>query len=282
VQHSWQRRIERAKDLAQADARAATLLNQYADILTVQRTCYETLLTRPEQLTGSLGRDLAHVRGAAAAAFTAIAACAPANVSAEAPRDAGAIDALLRDGWREASIPFLARLVLQPYAEALAELARADHLRQGDGGPPKRSAKAEAPAYDRRPADRNLQPSPGREACPFCGGPPQVSVLRHDSGADGGSRALICATCSTAWQVRRILCAACGEDDERRLQYFRAPEFDHLRVDACETCRHYLKSVDLTRLGLAVPVVDEIASAVLDLWASEHRYTKVTPNLIGL
>ena len=82
--------------------------------------------------------------------------------------------------------------------------------------------------------------------------------------------------------MRRVLCAHCGEEDERRLGYFHAPDFDHVRVDACETCRQYIKTVDLTKLGLAVPLVDEVASAVLDLWARERGYTKVTPNLIGL
>jgi FdhE protein len=82
--------------------------------------------------------------------------------------------------------------------------------------------------------------------------------------------------------VGRIRCSHCGEEDEDRLGYFHTRDFDHLRVDACDTCRHYLKTVDLTRLGLAVPLVDEVASGALDIWAQERGYTKVTPNLIGL
>ena len=45
---------------------------------------------------------------------------------------------------------------------------------------------------------------------------------------------------------------------------FNRPRYDHLRIDACDTCRYYLKAVDLTRLGLAVPIVDEVAGAPLD------------------
>jgi FdhE protein len=82
--------------------------------------------------------------------------------------------------------------------------------------------------------------------------------------------------------VRRVLCPHCGEDDERRLCYYHSPAFDHLRVDACETCRHYLKTVDLTRSGLAVPLVDEVAGAPLDLWAAEQGYQKIELNLVGL
>ena len=197
------------------------------------------------------------MRPRAAELFDTIAPVAPAQAMRDLPTEVPGMDALLRAGWHQADMPFLARIALQPYAEALAILAR-------------------------HPDGRNLQPVAGRAACPFCDGSPQVAVLRSDSTSDGAGRALVCATCATTWPVRRILCAGCGEDDERRLSYFQSDEFDHVRVDGCETCRQYIKTVDLTRLGLAVPVVDEVASAALDLWAGAHSYTKVTRNLIGL
>ena len=53
-------------------------------------------------------------------------------------------------------------------------------------------------------------------------------------------------------------------------------------VPACDTCRRYLKSIDLTRLGTAVPIVDEVAGASLDLWALQHGYEKIELNLVGL
>jgi formate dehydrogenase maturation protein FdhE len=43
----------------------------------------------------------------------------------------------------------------------------------------------------------------------------------------------------------------------------------------------YLKSIDLTKTGLAVPVVDELATLPLDLWAHEHGYEKLQINLLG-
>jgi formate dehydrogenase maturation protein FdhE len=44
----------------------------------------------------------------------------------------------------------------------------------------------------------------------------------------------------------------------------------------------YIKGVDLTRLGLAEPLVDDVATAALDLWAVEKGYTKIELNLVGL
>jgi FdhE protein len=259
---SWQRRIDRAAALAKANTGAAALLTQYGQVLTVQRAVYDALVAGA-RLTGSLERDLAALRPLATRALAAVRAIAPAPATANAPGDAAALDGLLREGWRTASMPFLARLVLQPYAEALAHLAA-----------------SREPAC--RPLDRNLAVAPGRDACPFCGGPPQLAVLRSDSAADAGGRALVCATCATNWPRRRILCAYCAEEDERKLGYFVAAEFDHLRVDTCDTCEHYLKTVDLTRLGIAVPLVDEVASGALDVWAVERGYEKVEVNLLGL
>ncbi len=255
VPDSWQRRIDRAHALAQTDARLEALLTQYAGILGAQRTCYETLLAARDRLTGSLDRDLPVIHDSAVAAFAAARPFFPTDI--DAPSEAATIDEMLRDGWRAPSAPFLARVVLQPYAEALA-------------------------ALERTPDRRDQHTTSASAACPFCGSWPQVSVLRGEAGVEGGSRQLVCGMCATAWPVRRVLCVHCGQDDERQLHYFHAPEIDHVRVDACASCQHYLKTVDLTRLGLAVPIVDEVASAALDLWATEQGYTKVTRNLIGL
>jgi FdhE protein len=150
---------------------------------------------------------------------------------------------------------FFAKATLQPYVSALVELGIV-------------------------PADRQVLRADNR--CPFCGGRPQLSTLTSATEADGGGRQLLCATCLTTWPFRRVVCVYCGEEDERKTGYFHAPEFDHLRIDVCESCRHYLKTVDLTRLGLAVPIVDEVAGAPLDLWAHERGYEKVELNLLGL
>jgi FdhE protein len=126
-----------------------------------------------------------------------------------------------------------------------------------------------------------LERAEGR--CPFCGGRPQVSLLRtREPSADGGGRELLCATCLNVWPFGRVLCANCGEQRPALLGYFHTPEYDHMRVEACDACEHYVKGVDLTRLGLAVPLVDEVAAAPLDVWAHERGYTKVELNLVGL
>jgi len=156
------------------------------------------------------------------------------------------------------------RLVLAP--ETPAEVFCSRVLRQ---------AYQETLARRSEVARTHVQPT-----CPFCSEHPVVAALRPEG--DGGKRSLVCSLCFTEWEFRRILCPHCGEEDKDKLPVYTATEFTHIRVEACETCRTYLKSVDLTRDGRAVPEVDELGAVPLDLWAVQQGYTKLQPNLFGI
>ena len=106
------------------------------------------------------------------------------------------------------------------------------------------------------------------------------AVLRPEG--EGAKRFLMCAECFAEWEFLRVKCPACGEEDKEKLPVYTAEQFPHVRVEACDTCRSYLKAIDLTKNGLAVPEVDEIASAALDVWAKEQGYRKTCPNLFGI
>jgi FdhE protein len=123
-------------------------------------------------------------------------------------------------------------------------------------------------------------PDSAPSVCPLCGGKPQVGVLRPEG--DGGKRLLICSLCGTEWPYRRIVCPACGEEDVHKLAVYSAKEFSHVRVEACDACHCYIKTVDLTKDGNAVPVVDELATIPLNLWATEHGYLKLQNNFLGI
>jgi formate dehydrogenase maturation protein FdhE len=116
--------------------------------------------------------------------------------------------------------------------------------------------------------------------CPICAGRPIVGLLRSEG--DGAKKSLVCMLCAHEWTFRRILCPACGEEREPQMAFYSAPEIAHVRVDVCDTCHTYLKTVDLTKTGLAVPVVDELATIPLDLWARDHGYVKWQINLMGI
>ena len=116
-------------------------------------------------------------------------------------------------------------------------------------------------------------------SCPLCGGRPLLGVLRPEG--DGGKRRMMCSFCLQEWDFRRIYCPACGEADEKKLPVYVAEQFPHIRVEACETCKIYVRTIDLTKDGNAVPVVDDLAAIPLALWAQERGYTRMQPNLLG-
>jgi FdhE protein len=57
--------------------------------------------------------------------------------------------------------------------------------------------------------------------------------------------------------------------------------FPHIRVQACESCKRYLLNIDLAADPAAVPEVDELSALPLDLYAREHGFSKIIPNLMG-
>lgn len=115
--------------------------------------------------------------------------------------------------------------------------------------------------------------------CPLCEARPLLGVLRPEG--DGGKRFLLCSFCLQEWEFRRILCPTCGEEAEDKLPVYVAEQFPHIRVEACDTCKFYLRTIDLTKDGNAVPIVDDLAAIPLSLWAEEHGYKRLQPNLLG-
>lgn len=115
--------------------------------------------------------------------------------------------------------------------------------------------------------------------CPLCGSRPLLGVLRPEG--DGGKRFLLCSFCLQEWEFRRILCPACGEQGEDKLPVFLAEDSPHVRVEACESCKFYLRTFDLTKDGNAVPIVDDLAAIPHTLWAVEQGYSRLQPNLLG-
>jgi FdhE protein len=115
--------------------------------------------------------------------------------------------------------------------------------------------------------------------CPRCNSLPLLGVLRPEG--DGGKRFLQCSFCSQEWEFRRILCAYCGQEQEPKLPVYVAEQFPYVRVECCETCKHFLRTIDLTKDGRAVPIVDDLAAIPLTLWAQENGYTRIQTNLLG-
>ena len=258
----WDIFIARANELASKRSETAELLTFYARVLGAQRQIYEHLGSgKAGPLSGLLAQDLSALRPMLPALLDVIRAAGSRPLADEARRLGQAteaeIDRMLFKYWSAPTdVEFFAKAFLQPYARLLVEIGR-------------------------KPCDRNLESGDSR--CPFCGGKPQLSLFKSQGpDSEVGGRNLYCSMCLTAWPFRRVVCANCGEVRPAELGYYHAPEYDHVRVEVCDTCKHYIKGIDLTRLGFAVPLVDEVATAPLDLWARERGYEKIELNLVGL
>ena len=258
----WDKQIYRADQLAAQSSGSKELLLFYAQLLRSQKEIYEFLRSHKDWLpSGDLEPDLPVIRKAFSELLKVVELYGPETLAGEACSLSEAspeiIDEMLMGHWSNPSdIQFFAKAFLQPYGCCLAKC----------GTEPIRREMVASERY-----------------CPFCSGNPQVSFLRsQEPNAESGNRYLICATCLSSWEFRRVVCANCGEERPAKLGYFQSPEFDHIRIEACDTCRHYIKGVDLTRLGFASPLVDEVSAAPLDVWAREHGYTKIELNLVGL
>lgn len=260
----WHRRIQRAEHLANEYSFASEILRFYARIARFQEDLYHRLESQSERLTRSTDYasgppELQALIDSFSPFLLLVEKHGPARLG-EIARELHqsshqSWSHLLDASWSTtestaAPEEFLAQAFLQPYAELLR--LRSAMTLNGYNHP----------------------------LCPFCGRKPALAVLRPQG--DGARRSLACSFCLAEWEFRRILCPGCGEEDNSKLPVYTASNFDHIRVECCDTCKTYIKSVDLSKNGLAEPIVDEMASAPLDLWAQERGYSKLKLNLMGL
>jgi len=263
MRQTWESRIQRAEHLRSDRPQFHEILSFYQTLLNAQAEIYRFLRTRRGWLpSGAIESDLSVLLDAIPGLLKAVKKAAPETLALEAESLMRANSSewveLLSDYWASRSDrQFFAKAVFQPYAcwarEAGVSLA----------------------------TNRMVEASECR--CPFCYGKPQVAALTiKETSSESGNRDLVCSTCLLTWPFRRVVCANCLEENPAKIGYYHAPEFEYVRVEACDSCRYYIKSVDLTKYGFADPLVDEVASAPLDLWARDHDYTKIEMNLIGV
>jgi formate dehydrogenase maturation protein FdhE len=77
------------------------------------------------------------------------------------------------------------------------------------------------------------------------------------------------------------VCAFCGEEEADGLAVHASDSHPWIRVEECKRCARYLKSVDIRRRADAVPIVDDIATPALDLWARGRGLRRVQKSLFG-
>jgi len=102
--------------------------------------------------------------------------------------------------------------------------------------------------------------------CPICGSSPGLSMLKGE-----GERHYVCSFCWHEWLTPRIYCPFCDNTDSSQLHYFFSDEEPEYRVDGCDRCSRYIKTIDLRKTSRTIePVVEAIATLHLDLKAGDQ------------
>ncbi len=261
VVSAFERRAARAESLARTAPSAGQMLRFAAGLNRAQGRAAAAVaaLNAERALSGQLAGDAERLREPAAVVLRYAAQAGPAALSEEAAarlEDAADVARTrLLVSWEAARTSredYLSRAILRPYVEVLRAVGVApDRIHQ-----------------------------PGR--CPFCGGAPWVAARRDGSMMEGARRMLVCALCGGEWPFGRILCPSCREENPERLPSYSAQAHSGVRIEACETCRRYVKSIDLSEDARPIPEIDDLVSASMDLWAGEQGFERIEPGIAGL
>lgn len=104
--------------------------------------------------------------------------------------------------------------------------------------------------------------------CPICGNAPGFSLFE-----DEGQRVLFCGFCWHQWAAQRIYCPFCENKDSNTLHYYFSETEKDYRVDACDSCKTYLKAVDTRKADRIIyPPLEFVATLHLDIKAQEMGF----------
>ena len=106
--------------------------------------------------------------------------------------------------------------------------------------------------------------------CPICGKEPKIGEIRDE---EEGRRYLFCHQCGFKWHFHRIKCPFCGNEEQHSLAYFEVEGEERYRVDVCNKCRRYIKTVELPKSSEEPNLdVEDIATLHLDMIAYDEGY----------
>lgn len=125
--------------------------------------------------------------------------------------------------------------------------------------------------------------------CPCCASAPTASVVRIGAAA-AGHRYLHCALCSAQWHLVRVKCGCCQGTKGIGYQSLEAlpghtapaPGAGAVQAETCDTCRSYLKIMNMARDPHVEPVADDLATLTLDLLVSDAGLQRHGVNLMLL
>ena len=120
-----------------------------------------------------------------------------------------------------------------------------------------------------------------RAYCPICGSEPVMAELVDKEK----KRFLICSCCGYAWRFKRTQCPFCENEEREKFKFFFGDKDQKAcRVETCQKCKKYIKTVDTGELdGEFIPLVEDVGTLYLDVLAKKEGYSrKVQPMGLNL
>ena len=107
--------------------------------------------------------------------------------------------------------------------------------------------------------------------CPICGSEPFMAEMKEE-----GARFLVCSSCGYEWRFNRLKCPFCENADHEKLRYFYTEKEGKVyRIDVCEKCKRYIKTVDTNQLDAdVIPIIEDAGSLYLDVLAQQEGYSR--------
>ena len=120
--------------------------------------------------------------------------------------------------------------------------------------------------------------------CPVCGSSAQLAKLEKEVG----KKILYCSLCGTEWRFMRIKCPFCCTEEQKSIKFLKEEKGPY-RIDVCEQCKRYIKTLDERKGGdekrAFIPSVEDLATMYLDIVAEKEGYERswfFPPSVDGL
>lgn len=111
-------------------------------------------------------------------------------------------------------------------------------------------------------------------SCPICGTTAAMAKFEKEVGR----RLLWCPLCGTEWVFQRIKCPFCDNENQDSLRYFYLEAKSPYRVDVCDECKGYVKTVDERKRSKDEKTIfetEDLMTVFLDTLAEKEGYKRI-------
>lgn len=113
--------------------------------------------------------------------------------------------------------------------------------------------------------------------CPVCNAKPSIASIDEEN-----RRRLFCSFCGMSGHFKRIGCPVCLNADTSKLNIITVEEEKGFRIDTCDTCGSYIKTIGAESMNELNPDISDLISLHLDIIAQDRSYRRNSPNPLGM